>query len=70
MIRTVVTAFNNILSLPIPDKYIGKRIEVIAFAIDEPSEDIISCTKSKKTFEAIKIKTKGFKFNREQANER
>ena len=70
MIRTVVTTSNNILTLPIPDKYIGRQLEVIAFAIDEPSEDIILSNKSIKTFSAIRLKTKGFKFNREQANER
>jgi hypothetical protein len=70
MIRTIVTANNNILTLPIPDKYIGRQLEVIAFAVDEPSEDIILSTKSKKTFSAIKLKTKGFKFNRKEANER
>lgn len=70
MIRTVITTNNNILTLPIPDKYIGRQLEVIAFAIDEPLEDIILSNKSKKTFSAIRLKTKGFKFNREQANER
>ena len=70
MIRTVVTANNNIITLPIPDKYIGKQLEIIAFAVDEPSEDIILSAKSKKTFSAIRLKTKGFKFNREEANER
>jgi len=70
MIRTVVTANNNIITLPIPDKYIGRQLEIIAFAVDEPSEDIILSAKSKKTFSAIRLKTKGFKFNREEANER
>jgi len=70
MIRTVITASNNILTLPIPDKYIGRKLEVIAFAIDEPFEGIIYSRKSKKTFSAISLKTKGYKFNREHANER
>jgi len=70
MIRTVVTANNNIITLPIPDKYIGRQLEIIAFAVDEPSEDIILSAKNKKTFSAIRLKTKGFKFNREEANER
>ena len=70
MIRTVVTTKNNILSLPIPDKYIGRQLEVIAFAIDEPSEDFILSTKGKKTFSSIRINTKDIKFNREEANER
>lgn len=72
MIRTVVTANNNFINLPIPEQYIGKKIEVIAFAIDEPvpSEDIIFSDKRKKTFDAIKLNTKGFKFNRDEANQR
>ncbi len=70
MIRTVVTPDKNLLSFNIPDKYIGKKLEVIAFAIDEPSENVIYTTKSRKNFSAIKLNTKGFKFNRDEANER
>jgi len=70
MTRTVITPDKNILSFNIPDKYIGKKMEVIAFAIDEPAEDVIYTTKSHKTFSAIKLNTKGFKFNRDEANER
>jgi hypothetical protein len=70
MIRTIVTTNNNILTLSIPDRYIGRKLEVIAFAVDEPMDDIIFSTKSKKTFVAIKLNTKGYKFNRDEANER
>jgi hypothetical protein len=70
MIRTVVTPDKNYLSFNIPDKYIGKKLEVIAFAVDEPLDDVIYTNKSRKSFSAIKLSTKGFKFNREEANER
>lgn len=70
MIRTVVTPHRNILSFNIPDKYIGKRLEVIAFAVDEPSDDIIYSGILQKSFSAVKLNTRGFKFNREVANER
>jgi hypothetical protein len=70
MIRTVVTPDKNSLSFNIPDNYIGKKMEIIAFAVDEPSEDVIYTTKSRKSFSAVKLKTKGFKFDREEANER
>ncbi len=70
MIRTVIKAENNILTLLIPDKYVGKQLEVIAFTVEEASDDVIFSSKSKKTFSAIKLKTKGFKFNREESNER
>ncbi|MBN1184843.1 MAG: hypothetical protein JXB49_21330 [Bacteroidales bacterium] len=71
MIRTVITPDKNYLTFNIPEKYIGKKMEVIAFAVDEPLEDVIYySTKSSKSFSAIKLNTKGFKFNREEANKR
>jgi hypothetical protein len=36
MIRAIVSTTNNQLILPIPDSLVGKQLEVIAFAIDEP----------------------------------
>jgi hypothetical protein len=70
MIRKVITPDKNRLSFNIPDKYIGKKLEIIAFDMDETSEDIIYPTQNKKNFSAIKINTKGFIFNRDEANER
>ena len=70
MIRTVVTPRRNILSFSIPDKYIGKRLKVIAFAMDEPSDEILYSEIPEKKFSAVKLNTRGFKFNREEANER
>ena len=70
MIRTVIIPDNNILSFNIPDKYIGKKMEIIAFAVDEASEDIVYTAKSQKSFSAIKLNTKAYKFNRDEANER
>ena len=36
MIRTVITADKNMLNLLLPDSFVGKQIEVIAFTVDEP----------------------------------
>jgi hypothetical protein len=36
MIRAIVSTTNNQLILPIPDNLVGKQLQVIAFAIDEP----------------------------------
>ena len=68
MIRTVITPDNKVFPLSIPDNYIGRQVEVIVFALDEAHENITSGYK--RTFEAAKLKTKGFKFNRDEANER
>lgn len=68
MIRTILTADNQVLSLPIPASYIGKQVEVIAFAIDEPVKT--SRTAKGRTFTSIKVNTTDFKFNRDELNER
>jgi len=65
MIRTIVTPNNNFLSFSIPDTYIGKKVEIIAFSIDEPSENETAPVLNKKRFSAVKLKTKGYKFDRE-----
>ena len=52
----------------IPDNFIGKEIEVLAFEIEKKINDL-KCSK-RKSFDAIKLELSGFKFNREEATER
>lgn len=68
MIRTVVKTNNNTLSFPIPDKYIGKELEVIAFTRDEGFEE--NKAKKKVSFTVLHTDIKNYKFNRDEANER
>ena len=71
MVRSIVIPKRKILSIKIPESFVGKKVEVIAFAVDEASEVTPSAwSGGVKKFQAIKLKTKGFKFNREEANER
>ncbi|RPH32189.1 MAG: hypothetical protein EHM93_10235 [Bacteroidales bacterium] len=69
MIRTVVTADKNTLILALPDSYIGRQLEIIAFAIDEPVRQTQRAS-AKNVFKALKFDTRGFKFNRDEANSR
>lgn len=39
MIRTVVVPQTQIIKLEIPKKYVGKKIEVLLYSIDELNED-------------------------------
>ena len=39
MIRTVVTPNNQDVSIHLPKEYIGKKVEVIAFTVDEAIEE-------------------------------
>ncbi len=69
MIRTVVTSDKNSVVLPLPDNYIGKQIEIIAFTLDEPVKQTQRAS-AKKVFTSLNFDTSGYKFNRDEANER
>ena len=69
MIRTIVTIDKNNFPLFLPDDFLGKQIEVIAFVIEETKTKITKLKKNK-TFSAIQLDTRGYKFNRDDANER
>lgn len=68
MVRTVVTADNQTLSIQVPVNYIGKQVEVIAFAIDEPMSEPRKYKTRK--FTSIKVNVTDFKFNRNELNQR
>ena len=67
MIRTLITPEERDILIRVPEDYIGKRVEVIAFKLEE-NNDIGS--KKPASFNALKLNTIGYKFNREEANER
>ena len=67
MIRTTLIPDKQSISFDIPNDYVGKQIEIIAFASDE---GLPTLEKKKVTFNALSIDTLGFKFSRDEANER
>jgi len=67
-IREIVIPENNKIELTIPDNFIGKKIEVLAFEIEGKQK--VQRGRRKKSFNAIKLDLTNFKFNREEANER
>jgi hypothetical protein len=69
MIRTVITAEKNSLLLSLPDNYVGRQVEVIAFTIDEPVKQKRRLS-AKDVFKSFSVNTQGFKFNRDEANSR
>ncbi|QJD97733.1 hypothetical protein HH214_18555 [Mucilaginibacter robiniae] len=69
MVRTVITPNKQIISFEIPQSYVGKEIEVIAFTKDEGINTDQSA-KKKVSFTALSFDTRNYKFNRDEANER
>jgi hypothetical protein len=69
MVRELIVPDKNTVTVLLPDDYIGKTIEVIAFPLDN-SESGAKTESSKPTFDTLKIDTLNFRFNRDDANER
>lgn len=69
MIRTIITPNTQTVSFNIPQKYIGKELEIIAFEKEEGLEKK-QFPKKFVSFDSISIDTKNFKFSRDEANER
>jgi len=70
MIRTIITPEEQTISFDIPASYIGKEIEVIAFAKDEGINNKELPMQKKVSFTALAVDTRDYKFNRDEANER
>jgi len=67
-IKEIFIPENNKIILTIPDKFIGKRTEVFATEMeDSPIEDQ---KKIRQPFIVADARVEGYKFNREEANER
>lgn len=76
MYRKVFVAQNaDDLNVKLPDDYLHKGIEVIAFEIKESRNEILAAKKeadrkAHQYFKTIQIDLGGFHFNRDEANER
>lgn len=68
MIRTILIPDTQIVTFNIPEDYIGKEVEVIAFAKNE-GIDTKELSKKQVSFDAVSIDTKNFRFDRNEANE-
>lgn len=76
MYRKVFIAENpEDLTVKLPDEYLHKGIEVIAFDIEEAREEVrankrAAAEKAIEFFKTIQIDPSGYTFDRDEANER
>lgn len=68
MVRTQVIAETEKISFQVPEDYIGKVLEIIAFAKDEGLNNDVA-QKKQPRFTIFHL-DQDFKFNRDEANER
>lgn len=70
MIRKVITVENEILTLSLPNDFVGKKVEVLAFVIDDVLEIVKKKIIKKKKFTVIKVSNKDYVFNRDELYDR
>jgi len=63
------------LVIQLPKSYLNKEVEVIAFEVEKDQQTILTekkeaAKKATDFFRTINVDTTGYKFNREEANER
>lgn len=71
MVRQIIIPTERTFTLEIPESFIGKKIEFLAFELEQTENDIeISVKRSfAERTENLRHKSKGYKFNRMEANE-
>ena len=67
MVHQIITAENLNLEITLPEDYLGKEVEVIAFVVEKKEKPFV---KLKNPFTTLQIDTRGFKFDRDETNER
>lgn len=73
MVRQIIKANSKNVHISIPDDYIGKTVEVLAFTLDEKiKNDIITDHSSSinALYDGIRVDFTDFVFNRDEANSR
>ncbi len=78
MFRQIIHPANsNELIIRLPEEYISKDVEIIAFEIEEkPLNSDVELSRAEKinkafeVFDKYRVSTKGYKFDRDEANER
>jgi len=59
MVRTVITPENTNISLSIPSDYVGRKLEVLYYAVDELLEDQPAIQKNMSAFRGVLSEKEG-----------
>ncbi|MDR1780309.1 MAG: hypothetical protein LBR50_06215 [Tannerella sp.] len=69
MVRTICVPESKQLVFPVPQEYVGRKVEVLIFPYEETFA-VASANRTEAQFNAVSIDTVGFKFDRDEANAR
>ncbi|MEX2568570.1 MAG: hypothetical protein WD431_21695 [Cyclobacteriaceae bacterium] len=71
MVRKIIIPTERTFTLEIPESFIGKKIELLAFEVEQTENDNEQAVKRSfaERTENLRYQSKGYKFNRMEANE-
>jgi len=70
MLRQILVPSSSNHTVVVPEHYYGKKVMVTVSALDDKAEKIAKAEEARAFFNAIQFDMSGFKFDREEANER
>ena len=72
MVRQIIKARSKDIHILIPEDYIGKTLEVLTYALDEPKTDLKkdNLTSINEIYKDIRVDFTNFTFDRDEANSR
>ena len=72
MVRQIIKASSNDIHISIPDNYVGKTLEVLAFTLDETKHEVTGdhINSINNLYDTIRVDFTDFVFNRDEANSR
>lgn len=72
MVRQIIKASSNDIHISVPDNYVGKTLEILAFTLDETKQDVIEdhVNSINALYDNIRVDFTDFVFNRDEANRR
>ena len=75
MIRKIIVPTERQYILEIPESFIGKSVEVLAFEVDEPDNEAPQeenkkerLKKIRSAFDGVRVDLSNYKFDRDEAN--
>lgn len=70
MYREIIIPECTTQTIELPEEFVGKQVEIIAFSIEEKKSDQFKIEKALKFWKENSIDMTNFKFDRSEANER
>jgi ABC-type microcin C transport system permease subunit YejE len=68
MVRTIIVSYSNNAFFPIPQEYVGMKLEVIAFPLEDDFKE--QSIRKEVVFTDFGLNALQYKFDREEANAR